>query len=269
MSKKLSLNIFRLLTSRTRSTSLRRLEQQGMKHVSVLNVKDLNDLIQDAVNHTLGEFGISLSQEELRQVNDRTREEFLRVLADRDELRETMKNMGREMENLKENFNLLKAELEVNNQLLKNEEARSLDSAARASLTSEEQADALTDLKARFDELFSGSDSNEMLKEKAIDIAISMLGEMRDKAAMDAEGRQQERVDKLKRRITKLKSKLQETEDFLEKVKAQGVEDPGIASEFSRPQGLKDDAAFREEKTELLKEIFHLNMDLKKLMTER
>jgi predicted nuclease with TOPRIM domain len=267
MSKKLSLNIFRLLKSRTHSTSLRRLEQRGMKNVSVLNVKDLNDLIQDAVNHTLGEFGISLSQEELREVNDRTREEFLRVLADRDDLRETMKNMGKEMETLKENFNLLKAELEVNNQLLKSEEAHN--AAARATLTPEAQEDAVADLKARFEELFSGSDSDEMLKEKAINVALSILGEERDKAAMDAENRQQERVDKLKRRITKLKTKLEETEHFLEKVKAQNTTDQGIASEFEGPQGLKDDAAFKEEKTELLKEIFHLNMDLKKLMTER
>ena len=78
----------------------------------------------------------------------------------------------------------------------------------------------------------------------------------------------QDRVDKLKRRIQKLNTKLEETEDLLERVKAGGQVDVGIASEFRTAQGLKSEAAYFEEKKMLLKEIFSLNMDLKKLMAE-
>ena len=61
------------------------------------------------MDKTLKDLGISLSQEELQKINDRTREEFLRILNDRDELKASMRTMGEEMEILKENIRLMKA----------------------------------------------------------------------------------------------------------------------------------------------------------------
>ena len=48
---------------------------------------------------------------------------------------------------------------------------------------------------------------------------------------------------------------------------ARGAEQ-GIPSEFRGVQGLSEHAAYYEEKEALLREIFTLNMDLKKLMAE-
>ena len=91
MTSKLSLNIFRFLRKQVRSTSLRRLEQRGLKNVSVIDVRDLKALIRDAVDHTLTEFGITLNEEDFERVNDRTRGQVMQLIADRDHLRESVK----------------------------------------------------------------------------------------------------------------------------------------------------------------------------------
>lgn len=267
MTNKLSVNIFRLLRHRTRSTSLRRLGQSGMKNVSVLNLKNLKELIQDAVTTTLSDFGITLSQDELHQINDRAREEFLRVLADRDDLKVSMKNLETELANLRDNFHFLKTELEVNQRLLQNEEARVIEE--QAVPIKPESLEHIEDhLMAKWNELLSEHGADEALKDKAIRFTLNLIEEEREKALIDAKGSQETRIGNLKRRIGKLNAKLEETENLLDRVRRESQIDRGVASEFKEVQGLNDEEAYREEKEALLKEIFTLNMDLKKLMAE-
>ena len=267
MTNKLSINIFRLLRHRTRSTSLRRLGRNGMKNVSVLNLKNLKDLIQDAVSNTLRDFGITLSQEELQQINDRAREEFLRVLTDRDDLKASVKNMETELASLRDNFHSLKTELEVNQRLLKTEEERVFEKgdAPLSSKTIENIEEMLT---ARWDELLAQHAVDVDFKEHAIRFTLNLIEEEREKAVIDAKDSQATRIHNLKRRISKLNNKLKETEDLLDRVRSESHADPGVASEFKSVQGLSQEAVYHEEKEALLKEIFSLNMDLKKLMAE-
>lgn len=267
MTNKLSINIFRLLRHRTRSTSLRRLGQRGMKNVSVLNLKNLKDLIQDAVSNTLSDHGITLSQEELRQINDRAREEFLRVLTDRDDLKASMKNMESELASLRDNFLTLKTELEVNQRQLKLEEERVYEK-SDAPLTSETMENIEETLMSRWDDLMSKHDADGDLKDQAIRFTLNLIEEEREKAVLEAKDSQATRIHNLKRRISKLNNKLKETEDLLDRVRAESQTDAGVASEFKEVQGLNDETVYHEEKEALLKEIFSLNMDLKKLMAE-
>jgi hypothetical protein len=267
MTNKLSINIFRLLRHRVRHTSLRRLGQAGMKNVSILNLKDMKGLIQDAVNNTLSDFGISLSQDELEQINDRTREEFLRILTDRDDLKASMKNMETELKNLKGNFHLLKTELEVNQRLLVKEEQRVIEENTTP-LSPENMENLEASLAARWTDLLTEYNADDALKDKAIRFTLSLIANEREKAMSDAKGSQETRVENLKRRIAKLSRKLEETENLLERVKAERRIEPGVPSEYTSVQGLSPDAHYREEKAALLKEIFTLNMDLKKLMAE-
>jgi len=267
MTNKLSTNILRLLRHRTRSTPLKQLEQRGLKNVSVLNLKDLKSLIQDAVNNTLSDFGISLSQEELQQINDRTREEFLRILADRDDLKASVKNMETELANLKDNLNLVRTELEVNQRLLKKEEEQAREGTS-APLTSESMVNIEAGLLARWSELLSQHDAEPVLKEKAIRLTLSLIEKERERAAAEARESQENRIVNLRRRISKLSKKLEQTEDLLERVRNENTADGGVPSEFRGVQGLSDEAVHHEEKAALLKEIFSLNMDLKRLMAE-
>jgi hypothetical protein len=267
MSKKLSLNIFRLLHNRTKSTSIRRLERQGVKNVSILNVKDLKTLIQDAVDKTLKDLGISLSQEELQKINDRTREEFLRILNDRDELKASMRTMGEEMEILKENIRLMKAELDVDNRLLQNEESQILQNKL-AQVSHDREANLDSTLLVHLKSLLAESNVDVAVKDEVLRLTLHLVEKERERSESDIKASQEDRVHKLKRRIAKLNAKLEETEKILEKVRSQENMDQGVASEFKTPQGMDSDAVFREEKKALLKEIFTLNMDLKKLITE-
>ncbi|MHC4944812.1 MAG: hypothetical protein ACYTG7_17495 [Planctomycetota bacterium] len=267
MTNKLSINIFRLLRHRVRHTSLRRLGQAGMKNVSILNLKDMKCLIQEAVNNTLSDFGISLSQEELEQINDRTREEFLRILTDRDDLKASMKNMETELKNLKDNFHLLRTELEVNQRLLVKEEQRVIEENITP-LSPENMESLEASLAARWNDLLTEYNADDTLKDKAIRFTLNLIAKEREKAMFEARGSQEDRVENLKRRIAKLSRKLEETEDLLERVKTERRIDRGVPSEYTNVQGLSPDAHYQEEKAALLKEIFTLNMDLKKLMAE-
>jgi len=267
MTNKLSLNILRLLKHKSKSTPLRRLEQRGLKNVSVLNIKDLKDLIRDAVNNTLRDFGISLSPDELKLINDRAREELIRVMTDRDELKASMKNMEMELETLKGNFTLLKAELEVNNRLLENEETRVIGQEG-VPLTHEGIETIESSMTQSLNDLFAEYGGNEELRDKAILMAHDLIEREKDRAIDQARTSQEERIAQLKRRIGKLNTKLRETEDLLHRVRAEARADQGIPSEFRGVQGLSEHAAYYEEKEALLREIFTLNMDLKKLMAE-
>lgn len=267
MTNKLSLNILRLLRHRSKSTPLRRLEQRGLKNVTVLNIKDLKDLIRDAVNNTLRDFGISLSPDELKLINDRAREELLRVMGDRDDLKASMKNMEMELETLKGNFMLLKAELEVNSRMLESEETRVIDQDC-APLTHEGIETIESSLADSLRDLFAEHGGNEELRDQAILMAHHLIDREREKALDQAKASQEDRIAQLKRRIGKLNSKLRETEDLLTRVRAEARAEHGIPSEFRGLQGLSEHAAYYEEKEALLREIFTLNMDLKRLMTE-
>jgi len=239
-----------------------------MKNVSVLNLKDLNGLIQEAVNNTLSDFGISLSQEDLQKINDRTREEFLKVLNDRDELKASMRTLEGEMENLRENFHLLKTELAVNSRMLHKEESRIVSTESIA--ISDDGLDSMESaLVSRLDRLFNEHPTGEGLKEKALKITMDLISEERAKAVSDARAAQESRIENLKRRINKLNAKLGQTEELLRRAREERVvNDDGVPSEFKSAQGLSEDETYHEEKSVLLKEIFSLNMDLKKLMAE-
>ena len=267
MTNKLSLNILRLLRHRSKSTPLRRLEQRGLKNVSVLNIKDLKDLIRDAVNNTLRDFGITLSPDELRLINDRAREELLRVMSDRDELRASMKNLEMELETLRGNFLMLKAELEMNSRLLESEETRVIEpEGVPLGREGIEQIEA--SLAERLSALFAEYGGNDELKDRAILMAHDLIRQERDKAVEQARVSQEDRIAQLKRRIQKLDTKLRETEDLLHRVRAEARAEQGVPSEFRGVQGLSEHAAYYEEKEALLREIFTLNMDLKRLMAE-
>ncbi|MFH2000081.1 MAG: hypothetical protein ABIK28_10385 [Planctomycetota bacterium] len=178
-----------------------------------------------------------------------------------------MRTLEGEMENLRENFHLLKTELAVNSRLLHKEETRVVSTESIAisddGLYSMESA-----LVSRLDQLFNEHPSGEGLKEKALKITMDLISEERERAVAEAKAAHESRLDNLKRRIDKLNAKLSQTEELLRRAKAERHLDEGIASEFKNAQGLSEDAAYREEKSVLLKEIFTLNMDLKKLMAE-
>ena len=87
---------------------------------------------------------------------------------------------------------------------------------------------------------------------------------MLNQQAADA---QQSNLTQLQRRIAKLKRKLEETEDMLERARASGVEPEGIHGEPVDPGVKRGDPDFGMKK-ELLGEIFRLNVELRQMLNK-
>lgn len=74
-------------------------------------------------------------------------------------------------------------------------------------------------------------------------------------------------IDQLERRIAKLTHLLGITEDELRRVAAMKNIDLGVASIYRNVQGISDDAAQKEKKREMMREIFNANFELKKRLS--
>ena len=72
----------------------------------------------------------------------------------------------------------------------------------------------------------------------------------------------EEQVDLLKRRLTKLSSSLEMTEDELRRVMKMKAIDPGVASIYRTVQGLDTEEADFELKKEMMSKIFEANLEL-------
>ncbi len=247
---------------------MRRLGNKGIKNVSVLNLKDLDQLITDAVDNTLCEIGLSVNREELNLISEQTREKVLNILHDRDTLKNSMKNMEEELLQLKNNFELLKTELQHDNQRLIQEESGVPDK-DNVSIPDRRLQELESSLLYGLEGIFNRSGLDQELQRKATSFAVELIGKERERARETAKLEQKDRIGKLKRRIAKLTAKLGETEGLLSKVNARNDIDHGVASEFKGTQGLQNKESYYEEKKMLLQEIFALNLDLKKLITEK
>lgn len=80
-------------------------------------------------------------------------------------------------------------------------------------------------------------------------------------------GEQRVLIDQLERRIAKLTHLLGITEDELRRVAAMKNIDLGVASIYRDVQGIADDAAQKEKKREMMREIFEANFELKKSLS--
>ena len=98
------------------------------------------------------------------------------------------------------------------------------------------------------------------LVQAALEDHVHMLNQQ----AADA---QQSNLTQLQRRIAKLKRKLEETEDMLERARASGVEPEGIHGEPVDPGVKRGDPDFGMKK-ELLGEIFRLNVELRQMLNK-
>lgn len=124
------------------------------------------------------------------------------------------------------------------------------------------QADAKTN-EERLRELLSSTGfGTEELKNLDLDTVVRAIQSLRASSGAqsedDLEGARR-RIDTLERRIAKLTHILGITEEELQRVAGMKGIDLGIASVYRRVQGLSDDAAQRELKLEMMREIFEVN----------
>jgi len=222
-------------------------------------------MIKEAVVSTLGEMGIALRPRELKTQSDRVREEFFNITRQRDDLQELVERLKGEVTELKKNRGRLVERVKTDKTRLEKEEKRKI--TVESMPLSAERIEAVKEsIAERLAELFAESGMGVGLRERAVSVTLELIGEERQKAYDEALVAQADRVTQLKRRISKLVSKLDETEAILASVEAGEDIDLGVASIYKSVQGLKKGVNFFDEKQEALKQIFDLNVELKKLM---
>jgi hypothetical protein len=267
MSRKLSNNILHIMNKKVRPRTLRELRKRGMKKVSVLDLSDLNAMIQEAVSRTLGDLGVSLPQRELKIQSDRVREEFFKLTRERDSLKEMNLRLKEQLDELGKNREILSQRVIVDQTRLEKAETREFKEET-VPLPPERIENIKEALEELLTDIFKDSGVAPELVTKAAVATVGLIEEERRRAVAEARAAHEENVTQLKRRISKLVAKLDETENMLSSMEIGEVDEDGIPSIFKSVQGLKKETDFFEEKKVALEKIFNLNLELKKLIEE-
>jgi len=262
MSRNLARDLYHMMRGASRTASLGALKRKGHTRVPVLRYRDVEDLIERAVENTLGRLGIDLSEEDLHGLSDDARIEFLALIRERDTLKDTVEGLLAQQGELEQHQLTIRDRLE----------------AAKVELEHEEEAEtgALDDLDAlrvnlgeRLTELLSRDGIPEGIAEKAVAMVDKAVREQRELAAERARSEHAGRLELLQRRIDKLSRKLGETEAMLTRARAASGDDEFLEDEEDMgPAGLANADPQFEQKKAVLEEIFRLNVELRSMMAE-
>lgn len=255
MSGHLARNIYHLLRGAAKRTTLDDLRREGRKNLSVLHFRDVEALIEKAVENTLKRRGLD---PKAPGMHEEVRLEFLALMRERDLLARTVDDLVQQRERLAENKQRLDEALSE----AADEYAHTRD---RGVQTEAEHLDQLAErLEQQLAVKLTGIEPEA--KRHALALVRQAFAEQRAISMTRAEEAQAERLSQLQRRMARLKAKLDETEEML--AKAQSQSDSGrspIPGDPIRPGLDAADPSF-ETKKELLREIFRLNVELKEML---
>ncbi len=241
-------------------TSLDSLKKKGVKEVSVLGIDRIIALIDEAVHRSLKTrmFGI-----EREAVAESTKAEFLRMLKSNEDLQKSKGELELLKERAEDEVDMLRRELENQRGALERKlEQGELE--RRSQYEGEDQR-----IAGQVQELFrlmaAQPDTNlGQVQDQVLAMVLQLVTSER-KAAADARSALRDReVDTLQRRIAKLSSTLEQTEDRLKQAAAMKHIDDGISSIYREVQGLASSATDYTRKKELMAEIFKANLKLQK-----
>lgn len=253
MSRSLARNIYHLMRGAARRTTVDDLRRQGRKAVSVLNFRDVQALIEQAVENTLKRRGLKLDGQ---GVHEEVRLEFLALMRERDLLQTTVEDLLHEKERLAENKERLDRALAA--AATEYESAREDESAEDAGMLDALSARVQEQLKALLASAPAATAGQ----------ALALVGEAfaQQRATMQERARvaQRERLDRIERRMSRLKQKLAETEDMLARARSSSGLEPIVGEPVQAGLDAAD-PAFGTKK-ELLSEIFRLNVELREML---
>lgn len=259
MSNPLARNLYHLMRRTARRTSVDKLRKTGHKTVSVLNFRDIEELIERSVENTLRRKGMRLDSP---GIHDEVRLEFLALMRERDILRETVDSLLQEQDELNRNRELLQTELQTTAQELMQQQAATPEEVEDA----EQLSDLAQAVAAQLREVLGPNDP--AAAERAVSLVTKAIDEQREGALERAREEQAARTDQLQRRMGKLKRKLAETEEMLERARSEGGQLEAIPG-HEVDAGLKAGDPDHGKKRELLGEIFRLNVELREMLDKQ
>ncbi len=258
MTRTLARNLFHMMRGRAQRTTLDGLKKRGHQSVNVLSFRDIQALIERAIENTLQRRGLDLNRGDIQ---DEVRHEFLSLMQERDALQSTVDSLLREKDELAENRQALASELNK-----ATEEYEHAQESVQAGIP-KDVAELMRRITAEVSDTQNAAGIHEDLTKKTLELVNAAIEEHAAALSTNAAAAQASNLNHLQRRISKLKRKLQETEDMLERARAEGVDPTGIAGEQVDP-GLKSGDPNFGMKKDLLGEIFKLNVELRQMLNK-
>jgi hypothetical protein len=231
----------------------------------VVGVDRLTQLIQQAVRTTLkrrlSDFELGLEPADIAAA---TKDEFLRLLEDRDSLARDREQLRAAHDDVvRQKTDLAGTVDDLRRQLEKEREAWRCQQQIleREAVVQGGAAEQLLGTELR--ELFDTTPDPKELRERVIAAALAAVHVER-RRAVDAEmGEHRNRVELLERRIQKLAATLQQNERELLRAGQAASIDPGISSLFRSVQGVTGVDSEAQRKRELMAAIFEQNLALR------
>jgi hypothetical protein len=258
MTRLLARNLFHLMRGAAERTTLDGLKKKGHRSVSVLNFRDIQSFISRSIENTLRRAGVDMDG---KDIQDEVRHEFLSLMHERDVLQNTVDAMLREKNELAANKGDL--EIEIHKATEEFESAREL-------FSGDAQAKDLQSLMEKIQTALTNSlgraGVTAAATSQALDIVTVAIDEHRALLSQRTASGAEARLEQMQRRITKLKRKLEETEDMLARARVAGGPD-GIEGEKVIP-GVGSGDPNAAMKKELLGEIFKLNVELRQMLNK-
>ncbi len=241
-------------------TSVDQLKKRGLNQVNVVSLDRIVVLIEEAVHRSLRQHLLGAERD---RVVDATKEEFLRLMRSNEQLESEASELRRTQVRAQEEIDHLRRELADSSQQLDAKLAQAAFS-TQAQVVGENEA-----LAARFSELFAslsegGDIDPQALRDGAFAILLQFADAERREALMAKEAARDRDVELLQRRIAKLSTTLEESEQRMAKLAALKNVDPGISSIYREVQGLDPAAELFQKKSALMADIFKANLALQK-----
>ncbi|MFC1707788.1 hypothetical protein ACFL59_13410 [Planctomycetota bacterium] len=253
---------------------LRALEKRGFRKVRVLNMKTIERIISQTVDHALERRSTSLASTERAEIEEEAKRELLQLMKEHKKLAAQKTEADKRKDELETQVDGLRDELQRQQQALLKEQERSV-AAHEVTFTPTALQEMEEKIRVLFKQLMSeerrlslaeaGPRALRGLSEFERDLVTlidRIMAELRDRYLDRERAEHNKKIDLLERRIAKLNKALKHTEQALHTVaKAKSI-DPGVASIYDTIQGLSYlDPAF-QRKNELLKEVFLQNLEL-------
>lgn len=265
MAFRLAKDILHFLRDHAAPTSLRRLQREGVENVTVIDMDQIEDLIHRCVDRVLR--GANLDPTKIRHLGEDAREEFLRLISERDSLKATTDSLSKEREELRQNLTLLQQAITQTRDHLDTERAEEQAAKEHRELS---ELQFHEELRAAIAAALAGvaEDRRQAVVDQVAALAENRIRTEVDKVRDLEAAARRERIGTLERRIEKLRTALADAEGMVDRLRAEksAQVDDGVASVYREVQGLSDKEPEFARKKGLLEEIFKLNLELKELV---
>ncbi|MHC5211680.1 MAG: hypothetical protein ACYTG2_13250 [Planctomycetota bacterium] len=223
----------------------------------MLRFGEIEGMLEQAVQQALVAVGVDLDEETLGKLSAETRVRFLALREERDSLRDTVDELLKQQQELSRNRGLLRKELHLAEAELSSRDGRDgLDPQADADVAALRER-----LGRRLFALLAGP-AGEDLARQAVAVALAAIDEHRAVLVARADGAGAAHTEQLRRRIARLRARLEESEALLARARAAaGPPHLIIGTDDHIPVDLAADVQRRE----LLEELLQMNIELRRL----